>query len=136
MQDDIIRFLINCWNDTRFFISIVFAPLKCFTTTLRVRLDIFQRIMSLTIESPSMMVTGSFFLSGVSLSALSFEFCMFSVALLIAFCFTVTFSFFESVLEFPLSDGFSSVSNGQQRFLISIGCITVDRFVFKGDLLA
>ena len=60
------------------FISLVFAPLKCFTTTLRVRLVIFQSLMSLTIESPSMMVTGSFPLSGISLSVLSFEFCVLS----------------------------------------------------------
>ena len=60
---------------TQDFMFLVFAPLKCFATTLPVLLDIFQPLMSL--ESPSVTVTGSFPLSDVSLSVLSLEFCMF-----------------------------------------------------------
>ena len=69
--------------------------------------------MFLTIASPSMTVTESFLLSGVSISVLSLEFYMFSVAVLIAFCFTVIFVFGESVLVFPFTVGLSSVSNGE-----------------------
>ena len=48
---DIIRYLLNCWNDAKFHALSFFAPLKCFTTTLRVRFDIFQLLMSLTIDT-------------------------------------------------------------------------------------
>ena len=61
--------------------------------------------------------------------------------MLIALCFAVTFLlgesvivFHESVLAFPLPVGFSSVSNGEWRFLVSVCCITPDGFFFKGDL--
>ena len=54
--------------------------------------------MSLTIESSNMTITGSFFLSDVSLSVLSLESCMFSIAVLVVLCFAITFSFGESVL--------------------------------------
>ena len=82
----VCRILPDYWKD---FMSLVFAPLKCFMTALRVRLGIFQSLMSLTIESPNMTVTGRLFLSGVSLSVLSLEFCVFSVAVLVVFCFAV-----------------------------------------------
>ena len=70
------------------------TPLKFFTTTLWVQLDIFQPLISLTTESPSVLVTGSLLLSGVSLSVLSLEFSMFWVIALIAFCFAVIFCSF------------------------------------------
>ena len=73
------------------FMSLVFAPLKCFNTTLQARVDIFQALMPLTIETPSMTVTRSFLLSGVSFSVLSLKLGMFCVAIFIALCFAVTF---------------------------------------------
>ena len=73
--------------------------------------------------------------------SLSLEFYMFWVAVLIAFGSAVTFLFGESVLvfresvrAFPLTVGFSSVSNGEWRFLVSVCCITPDGIFFKGDL--
>ena len=83
-----------------------------------------------------MTLTGSFLFSSVSLSVLSFEFFVFWVAVLIPFCFAVIFVFGESGLVFSILVGLSSVSNGEQRFLISIGYITLGWFFFIGSLLA
>ena len=121
---------LDCWNDVWFHV------VSCFMTTSWVQLDIFQPSMPLTIESPSMTVTGSLLLSGVLLSVLSFKFCMFWVAVLIAFCFAVAFVFSKSVLAFSFSVGLSSISNGEWRFFVSIGCVSLDRFFYIGSLLA
>ena len=83
-----------------------------------------------------MTLTGSFLFSSVSLSVLSFEFFVFWVAVLIPFCFAVIFVFGESGLVFSILVGLSSVSNGEQRFSISIGYITLGWFFFIGSLLA
>ena len=68
-------------------------------------------VLCIFIESPSMTVIGSFFLSGVSLLVFSLEFCKFWVAVLIAFCFAVISVLGESVLVFSFSVGLSSVSS-------------------------
>ena len=45
------------------FISLVLAPLKCLVTTLLLSLDSYQPLMYFTKESPSITVTGSFFVA-------------------------------------------------------------------------
>ena len=115
--------------------SLFFAPLRCFTTTFQVQFDIFQPLMSLTIESTSMAVTGSILLSGVSLSVLPFEFWVFLVAVLIAYCFAVTFVFGESVSYFHYQLGspqFLMVNSDFCFLLIYYSWLVF----FKGSLLA
>ena len=92
----------------------------------------FQPLMYLTIESPSLTVTGSFLLSEVSLSDLSLEFCVFWVAVFTTFSLIVTFVLVNHFLYFCFQFG-------SPQFLIvssDFGCITLDDSFFKGDLLA
>ena len=114
--------------------SLVFAPLKYFTTTLQVWLDIFQPLRSLTIESPSMRITESFLLSGVSLLVLSLENVCFESSRINCVLFCSYFCVVESVLAFFFSVWLSLVSNGESRFLVCIGCITLDGFSFSKEV--
>ena len=113
-----MRFLLDCWNDVGFHVS----PQHC---NYGLIFSILNHILL------SMTVTGSFLFSSVSLSVFSLKFCVFWVAVLIAFCLAVTFTFGELILVFPFSVGLSSDSNVEQRFLVSIDFITLDGLFFK-----
>ena len=71
--------------------------------------------MSLTIESPSMTVPWSFMSSGVSLSVLSLDFCIFRIAV-----------FLRLVSQFLYFSCRLGALQFHFRFLVSTGCIALD----------